>query len=721
MAENKDELQLKITMDDGSIVSGFLNINKKAKETSDKVESGFTKGFGAIKDGLSEVAPQAVGVGNRLAAALSSPLGLVTASVVALGATIKGAFDLTLEGEKLNKIDKQFDALANTFGVAGDALKTKFIDSLGGLVDDSDAVQSLNKAFVTLGDKVTQLPQIMDLARKATNLFGGDITSNFEAINQAIATGATRQLRGLGIIIDAEKAYKAYAKSIGTTVDVLSESGKQQAILNEVLAKGGARFKDVSAETGGLTSAYTRFKISLNNANEDIAKSFAQSGGFLEKFFTSLDLIVKKISGDPQTKLEDLQNKISETKFRIFELQDALSKRQSQSGLDSFLQPFKDGEGVLANVRNNLTGAQAKLTEFNAQLAQVTAKSAQLPSGAASKDLNKGSIELEKNQEKQKKDEKELTDFLFQENQKRINSKIQQNALLLNENISASQKIALLDQNFNSQDQIREEQKNQQILAIRQKYALQNQTDSIFEKQSLAAINESFFQQQLLAEQERNAKLKGLQDQANFDTLTGFQQVSDGFTLMTIGFSEAATSFSNSTVSAFKEVGKQAFNTLSRGVGTAFAAFGNALAKGEDAGKAFLDSTLKLFGELAVNIGSYFIALGVAKLFATPKEQAEGPPLIAAGAALAVLGGLLGGIGGASASKDTGGGISSSPSTTSELTPTSQLENQKPNTQVQVIIQGDVLDSDESGSRIVDLINQAFDKKGVTVQQGAFA
>lgn len=726
MADNNGELQLKITLDDGSIVQGFLNINKKAKESGKEVGDNLGKGVDAFKQGLSEVAPQTTAIGSRIFTALATPLGLVTASVVLLGSALKGAFELTLEGEKLNKLDKQFDSLAKTFGVAGDELKNKFIDSLGGLTDDSDAIQSLNKAFVTLGDKVTQLPQIMELARKATNLFGGEVTDNFEKINQAVATGATRQLRGLGIVIDADKAYEKYARSLGVTKDVLSEAGKQQAILNEVLARGNDRFKDVASETGGLTSAYTRFKISLNNLGEDIAKSFAASGGFLENFFTGLDIIVKKLSGDPKQKLEDFQIEMNNTKVRLFELQDALEKRQNASGFQAFLQPFKDGEGSAAAINHQINLTKIKLEEMNKKFSEVSAKAATVGTGAGTggdkPDTNKGSVDQELALAARLKREKELTDFLLQQDQTRLQNKIQQNSLLLNENSTASERLAILNDNFNIQDQLREEQKNQQIRAIQEKYRLDKQTGSTFEKQSLAAIDESFFQQQLLAEKQRAVQLKTIQAQSSADSLGAFSAVGNGFSQIADGAGQAARNFAANSNAAFKQVGAQAFSTISQGVGRAFNNFGAALARGEDAGAAFADAIGESLIQIASQFGDTFIQIGIGKLAASYGADATGYTLIAAGAALKILAGAAGGKKSApsqAGSADTGGGISSQPNFSDN--PSTNLERRKPDTNVQVVINGDVLDSDESGSRIVDLINSAFDKKGVVINQRGVA
>lgn len=757
MAENNNgELQLKITLDDGSIVQGFLNIEKKAKDTGAKVEQGFNKGFDAVKDGLDQVAPQATALGSRIATALSSPLGLVTASIVALGAAFKSAFDLTLEGEKLNKLDKQFNSLASSFGVAGDALKSKFIDSLGGLTDDSDAIQSLNKAFVTLGDKVTQLPQIMELARKATNLFGGDVTDNFEKINQAIATGATRQLRGLGLVIDADKAYEKYAKTLGISKEVLSEAGKQQAIINAIIEKSGKTYANVALEVGGFSSALQRLKVVAQNSFEEIQKSTASSlGPALERITNKLTEMISKGPGLQDLALvffstssaaanfagkigsagagldvfslsaKDLEKKIGDTQEKIGKFQDTIDS----------LSTLKDGSSdqtVIGRISTDIENVKLKSQEANKELqtlfkALSQKKGADDPSSTLPqkglKPDNSKDINLEEEFKLRQKREAELSAFLLSQDQTRLQNKIQQNTLLLNENSTATQKLSVMNDNFNIQDQLREEQKNQAITAIKEKYRLEKQTGSLFEQQSLAAIDENFFQQKLLVEQTRVSQLKAIQEQANFDSLKGFDAVGNGFSQIADGAGQAAKNFAANSNAAFKQVGAQAFSILSQGVGKAFNNFGAALKNGEDAGAAFADALGESLIQIASQFGDTFIQLGIGKLAASYGADATGYTLIAAGAALKILAGFAGGKKSAPASSSAGdsggGGISSQPNFTDN--PATNLERKQADTNVQVYIQGDILDSDESGSRVVELINNAFDKKGVVINRGAVA
>jgi hypothetical protein len=187
------------------------------------------------------------------------------------------------------------------------------------------------------------------------------------------------------------------------------------------------------------------------------------------------------------------------------------------------------------------------------------------------------------------------------------------------------------------------------------------------------------------------------------------------------GFTNAASEFANNAKVNFEAVGKAAFMSIGQGVGSAFAAAGKALAKGENVISAFLNSLVAAFGQAAIQLGTQFILQGIAYLWA---GMPNGAGLIAAGSALATFGGILSALGGGGGSaaqspSASAGGIAASPSPTTELTPAEQL--QEPQTAVSLVVNGDVYDSDGTGERIANLLSDAFDKKGVVVRQGAFA
>lgn len=199
--------------------------------------------------------------------------------------------------------------------------------------------------------------------------------------------------------------------------------------------------------------------------------------------------------------------------------------------------------------------------------------------------------------------------------------------------------------------------------------------------------------------------------QANASTLG--QQ----FGLVTQGMQDSINSLVEQGSAGFKEIGKAAFQTLGQGVGQAFAAFGRALARGENALAAFTKAFLQSIGQGAIALGTEFILRGIAYSF-VPGLQSFGPPLIAAGAALATFGGVLGGaLAGdtATVGSTAGGGGFSPVEQPGEALPT--LEPAQQGTQVSINIEGNVLDRRDTGLAIAEVLQEFFDtNNGVLVR-----
>lgn len=703
-----DELKLKIILDDGSVKEGFLKLEKTADDSSKKIGKALdANSVEEFKNSLEDAARK---------------FGPMIAAAALVGVTVKKAFDLVLEGEALAKIEKQFSSLSTSVGIDGNKLKAAFIDSLDGIVDDSDAIESLNKALVSLGSRAEQLPQIMELARKATKAFGGEVVERFETINQAISSGATRQLRAIGININAEKAYKEYAKSIGVSVDVLSEAGKQQAILNRVLEEGEKKFAGISGAASGATGANKRLNVTIQNIEESFAIFVSKNyGEFFESMLNKIDVGLKKLTGNfgPKDALNELGSEIEETQIRLNQLKFAKFERENTKGVIDFFKAISDNEGPLSTVNKNLGETEKKLANLREQFASLSPKPTDKPGNpdTTSKD---DATNAEESLKKRQKIELELTQFIFAQQQLRAQSQIQQNALALANDLDAKTKLSLVDENFNIQSKLSEDQLARDIAALKDKYKDTPEAKAALNNQILM-LDLTHKQAMLLQEQQYQEQSKSYREQAAFDSLTAFQQVGVGFETIFQGAENAAKKFTQNSVAGFKQVGAQAVSTFSLGIGNAFNKFGAALKNGEDAGQAFASAVGDSIVSVASQFGDFFIQTGIGKLAVSYGADATGYTMIAAGAALKILAGAAGAKSSAGAGDSGGGGIAAAPSLVTDNQPTQNLEREKASTQVSVVIQGDVLDSDESGSRIVNLINTAFDKKGVVIQQGAFA
>jgi hypothetical protein len=244
-------------MSDDNSSSWSLNLDAKDAETAIDTLSSGLKGVGATD--LSELAASLTDIGTVV--------GVVGAAVLAIGESFK----LVMDAEEIESVNQQFEMLAKNAGLFGQGLKTALEQSAGGLVDETTLLKGASEAMVALGQNSGKLPQIMELARKATQVFGGDLMSNFNGIAQAIASGNTRMLKHMGIVLDTNKVYEDYAKSIGVATDELSEAGKQHALMNAVLAKGQTAFAGVNGDLKQTTTAWTQFKATMTDVGDSMA------------------------------------------------------------------------------------------------------------------------------------------------------------------------------------------------------------------------------------------------------------------------------------------------------------------------------------------------------------------------------------------------------------------------------------------------------------------
>ena len=319
----------------------------------------------------------------------------VGAGVGVLGAAFfaaKTAVDAVFDAEAIRQINVGFEQLTQNAGVATETLKNGLIEASAGLIDDTDLLKSANKALVEMGDRAERIPEVMELARKATAVFGGDLQANFEQINTAIATGNTRMLRHLGLKIDARKAEEEYARSIGTTVGSLSEAGKQQAIMNAVLETGKDRFKGVDSSLKEATDTWTQFKVTINQVKEVLVLAFEKvAGPAVKDFLKTLRDAAKEaktyFTGEfgegaekAAAKIKSIQNEINDLLITI----NRLEKFEKAGNIDL----FGNSAQQLAEARKRLQELQTEQAKYS----QETKKNRE-EAAAADKKNNKDSVE----------------------------------------------------------------------------------------------------------------------------------------------------------------------------------------------------------------------------------------------------------------------------------------------------------------------------------------
>ena len=673
-----EKILVEIVLDDGSVQKGFARIQKEAAATEKKVSSDFENiGENINQSGLDNFVTQLK--------AIPAQFGLITAAAAAAGFALKQAFDLALAGERLAAVDSQFNRLTESAGISAEALRAGFESAADGLVDIDNVIATTNEAIVNLGSSAQRLPEVLELTRRVTATLGGDIQERFDGIVRAIDTANTRSLRQQGIVIDQEQAFRSFAQSIGVATNELTLAQRQQAILNAVIEQGNKQFANVSTSVQPLTDAFSRLKTAIGELGDTSATVTNQQFGAiftraLESITLGLSRLNAEITGNRP--LEVLKSDLARITPELIQLTNA--SREFGANLDFSLQARLK---QLQQQEQQILDAIAEQTR-TARLAREAAQLDQLvdaQTGGQDTGITQEQIQARANREAQ----------INQLSQQGVQFRIQ----LLQQEL---QTTTDLEAQRDIQAQIRDEQiklaaetlKND-LLAIEQKFS----TD-------LGFSDEQREQARLARVQNFNAQIQLLNQQSN-------------------------TKFLQSAI----QLQNQLRSVVVSGLSQTAAGIGAALARGENAFKAFADGAIGIVADLIITIGNALIQQGIAIEFFA---QAINKPLPGAGLTAAAKGLALvlfgSALKAAVGSRGTGltspptpvvtttptGEFTPTPTAPTELTPTAEVER-RADTSVVVNISGDVLDSDETGSRIISLINDAFDKKGVQVRRGVTA
>jgi len=703
MAAGEDKVVIEIVLDDGSIKQGFATIKRQGQDAAKDIQGSFNKSKIVDED---QAKTSFESISSSAKNLLFNPLvvGLAT-----IGVAVKKAFDFSLAGEQLLAFRSTFDFLAQREGIVGENLVRGLEEAARGLIDVDDLLQSASRSIVTLGKSAERLPEILDIANRSASVLGGNAKDRFEQIVQAIETGNQRALKNAGIILDTEAVYRKFAAQLGTTAASLDQNQKQFALLNAVIEQGQKNLSGVGGEIAPLANAFSRFGVALGDAFDKVKIAF--NSAFGQTFVEILNAATKALGGTvPDNfsfKIKEAEKNISSLTQTVVELQNELERRKNSSTLSNLFSGF----GLTPKVENDLAMTKKLLAEQEAALDSLKSKQDSLNKPSAT--TGPGQVpglnaqQIQENIRLRQEAANQIGQIELQASQQLIQNK--KNELAAVNTIEDANRIkAEIDfQNFKN-------------------LTMQRDLEIAQMKQTLGQNRLITTEQIESAEASIVQKYSNMIASSRMNTEMSFNGISDAAQAMSFGISSALDDLRRNSAANFKAIGASAIQGFGQAVGSAFASFGAALANGEDAVAAFANSLLRSIGGMLVQLGTSFILQGIAHS-ANPLTPGIGGPMIAAGAALATFGGVLGALGGGSGvpAAGTPGGApiqTTGPGGIESTIPIEdQLERQAPNTAVNVVIQGDVLDSEDTGMRIVDIINKSFDKQGITIKRGVLA
>lgn len=290
MASNQVNINLSLQDDSNSIkqrTNDVKNLNKELQKSQSyatgtktgsaavassysaagqNIEYGRARGsMGATGASGRDFANQAQGLGGlvRLYATYAANVFAVSAAFRALS----DAMDTTNMVQGLNQ-------LGAASGVAMGSLAKQFTEASGGAISLRESMEATAKA-ISSGMTQKQFLQLGDVAKKASQALGVNMSDAVSRLTRGITKLEPELLDELGLFTKVGKSSEDYARSVGKSVDSLTDFEKRQAFANAVLKEGIDKFNEIDIPT----NPYDKLLASLKNIAQTILEVLNKAFG----------------------------------------------------------------------------------------------------------------------------------------------------------------------------------------------------------------------------------------------------------------------------------------------------------------------------------------------------------------------------------------------------------------------------------------------------------
>lgn len=556
---------------------------------------------------------------------------------------INKAIAFAVEGENIKAIEDAYKNLAGSMGVSGDKMLEGLRQVSKGTIDETDLMKMASSAMVQFGAQSAKIPEVFAVARGAAKLFGGTAEEQFERITQAIARQRTGQLASIGIHINAENVMRQYADSIGKAANSLTDAEKRAAILNETLKQGAVNMEAAGQSSKPMQEAYKQMNVAMADLKEGIAKmTNALISDKVAAFFAGKAASIKSwkdsvvaMFGEGTEQVEAKSRKLNE---QLIEQTNRLNEHLKKAETMSHPSDVRWAEKVTRQLTYTIEQTKQQIEALESRAKEITKEEsdAAAPQRAAQARALAAKIRQEKLEE-----ERKLLDGVIEF--EGIKSKLELDALNAKlmttrteeefETAYHQRMMILEQQHFNSLDKLMKDNS----LTQEQKIALGLEMEKKYNA-DISSLN-------LKKDNEYKASLRNREQQET----TSFGKMKAGFT--------AAVEEMRLSVPTFTDTFKGAMTTALNTATSMFSQFGEAVGEGfvtmgegsKHAAEKMLLTMLSAIGDIAIAFGSMYLAKAVA-------SAGVDVPAAVGGAALITLGGVLKGV--------TGGlskGLSASP------------------------------------------------------------
>lgn len=232
--------------------------------------------------GLNQEAEKSNRTGASLGPTFSTSLKAIGAGVSiavgALAALAAGLGALAVRGSDVGDVHAQFAVLNRSIGNVSGSLLGTLRGAMRGTVSDFELMKSTNQALSQgLRLNETQFHLTGKAARVLADRIGGDSAEAYKTLTMAMATGQDRQLKSIGLNIDAEAAVKRHADALGVQVGDLTEAEQITAKRNATLVEMERVLQESGEAEVDFADVVDQGKTALMNFVDGLGEGIATS------------------------------------------------------------------------------------------------------------------------------------------------------------------------------------------------------------------------------------------------------------------------------------------------------------------------------------------------------------------------------------------------------------------------------------------------------------
>ena len=209
---------------------------------------------------------------RRTLGAVRNNLLLVSFAFGSIGAAIgKTVKDFA----KFETVNIGFKELGKSVGFSSEALN-KLKQATDGTVSSMELMKQANNAMLLgIVESEDQMAELMDMAQRLASAVGKDATFGIESLTTGIGRQSRLMLDNLGIIIDTEGAYKAYAKQIGKSASALTDQEKKTAFINAAMDSAREKVERLGGEQQTVSMILSETSASIGELSIALGAVFS--------------------------------------------------------------------------------------------------------------------------------------------------------------------------------------------------------------------------------------------------------------------------------------------------------------------------------------------------------------------------------------------------------------------------------------------------------------